>query len=145
VVVLEGGPEPMTYGTTDTRCGWNGYKPSSRNVRHTHVRETSRRVESLHVLKKMIIFVSTQLRRFSWLCERHEIWHSDGRVYSHCSIVGYYIMYLVDTQEWFGRTYVTYYIAVHPRSHISKYGGTWQRYLYSSYCKVYCIFIPKMR
>jgi hypothetical protein len=33
-----------------TRCGWNGHKPSSDNVRHTRVRETQRRVESLRVL-----------------------------------------------------------------------------------------------
>jgi hypothetical protein len=33
-----------------TRCGWNGYKPPSRSVRHTRVRETPRRVDSVHVL-----------------------------------------------------------------------------------------------
>jgi len=36
-------------------------------------------------------------------------------------------------------------MAVHLTGHISKYGGTWQRYLYSSYCKVYYIFIPNTR
>ena len=33
-----------------TGCGWNGYKPSSCNVRHTRVRETPIRAESLRVL-----------------------------------------------------------------------------------------------
>ena len=33
-----------------TGCVWNGYKPSSCNVRHTRVRETPRRVEGLRVL-----------------------------------------------------------------------------------------------
>ena len=33
-----------------TRCGWNGYKLSSFNVRHTRVRETPRLVESIRVL-----------------------------------------------------------------------------------------------
>ena len=33
-----------------TRCGWNGYKPSSCNVRHTHVCKTPRSVESFGVL-----------------------------------------------------------------------------------------------
>ena len=33
-----------------SRCGWNEYQQSSCNVRHTRVRETTRRVESLRVL-----------------------------------------------------------------------------------------------
>jgi len=33
-----------------TGCGWNGYKPSSCNVHHTHVCETPIRAESLSVL-----------------------------------------------------------------------------------------------